>query len=66
MFESFGHAAAYLTIQDTSLAFCARVTNGTHGQGRGFFKVVPNSQIGRYVVNDTLKVKLHKIDFLPL
>lgn len=66
MLESFGHAAAYLTIQDTSLEFCARVTNGTHGPGRGFFKVVPNSQIGRYVVNDTLKVKLHKIDFLPL
>ncbi len=66
MFESFGHAAAYLTIEDTGLEFCARVTNGTYGQGRGFFKVVPNSQIGRYVVNDTLKVKLHKIDFLPL
>ena len=66
MFESFGHAAAYLTIQDTSLEFCARVTNGTHGPGRGFIKLVPNSQIGRYVVNDTLRVKLHKIDFLPL
>ena len=66
MLESFGHAAAYLTIEDTSLEFCARVTDGTHGPGRGFFKVVPNSQIGRYVVNDNLKVKLHKIDFLPL
>lgn len=66
MLESFGHAAAYLTIQDTGLEFCKRVTNGTYGQGRGFWKVVPNSQIGRYVINDTLKVKLHKIDFLPL
>ena len=67
--ESFGHAAAYLTIEagePSDQQFCQRVTNGTYGQGLGFRKLIPNSKIGRYVINDTLRVKLHKIDFLPL
>ena len=64
--ESFGHAAAYLTIEGSDRPFSARVTDGTYGSGYGVRKLVPNSQIGRYVINDILKVKLHKIDFLPL
>ena len=64
--ESFGHASLYATIQSNGSPFCQRVTDGTRGSGWGYNKAIANSQIGRYVVNDILRVKVHKIDFLPL
>lgn len=64
--ESFGHSPSYLTIEDTDRDFCARVTDGTRNSGLGFRKAIGNSRIGRYVVNDVLRVKVHSILFLPL
>lgn len=66
MLESFGHAALYITIEGHNSDFCKRVTDGTYGSGWGRLKAIATSQIGRYVVNDALNVKIHKIDFLPL
>ena len=64
--KSHGHARQCFNIQGKLWAnVCKRVTDVTYGPGRGNSEFISHSQVGRYITDDTLKVKVHQIDFLP-
>ena len=65
--ETHGHARKMFYVTGKAWAnVCQRVNHDSYGPGRGEPEFISHSNVGRYLNNDTLKVKVHHIDFLPL
>lgn len=65
--ETHGHARKIFYVTGQAWAdVCQRVTHESYGPSRGSHEFISHSNVGRYLSNDTLKVKVHHIDFLPL